>query len=105
MKRIVAAAILLGSLGQAESQFDLSAEFSFQKNPNQQWQYGYSATHSLDPTEFRLDEYANPAGAIGFWHPAATDKPGPGYYPYIAFNQTRQSQYGSSNGWAARPGE
>ncbi|MGH9544912.1 MAG: hypothetical protein ACRD23_06820 [Terriglobales bacterium] len=84
--------------------FDLSADFSLRQNPNQAWQYGYSATNSLDPAQFRLDKYVNPTGPIGFWHPSVTDKPGPGYYPYVAYNRTRQPQVGSK-GWAVHPGE
>lgn len=85
--------------------FDLSVDFSLQKNPNHMWQYGYSATHSLDPAEFRLAQYAHPIGPVGFWHAHVSHQPGPGWYPYIAFNSTNQSQLGSANGWAVRPGE
>lgn len=85
--------------------FDPAAEFSLNANPNHVWQYGYSETHSLDPGQFRLDKYSATVGLIGFWHPDTADKPGPGYYPYIAYNTTRQTQYGSSNGWSIRPGE
>jgi hypothetical protein len=85
--------------------FDPAADFSLKSNPNHVWQYGYSETHSLGPGQFRLDKYGTTAGLIGFWHPEVADKPGPGYYPYIAFNTTKQTQYGSSNGWSIRPGE
>jgi hypothetical protein len=95
----------LSCLTQAATIFDPGAEFSLKANPNHVWQYGYSETRSLDPGQFRLDKYGTTAGLIGFWHPETTDKPGPGYYPYIAFNTTNQSQYGSSNGWSLRPGE
>ena len=94
--------LLLGLLAPAGTTFDLSADFSFQNNPNRVWQYGYSATKSLDPAEFRADEYADASGPVGFWHPSVSHQPGPGWYPYIAFNSTKQSQYGSSNGWGAR---
>jgi hypothetical protein len=90
---------------QAGTSFDLSDDFSLRKNPNQVWQYGYSATASLDPAQFRLDEFTDTRGPVGFWHPKVVDQPGPGYYPYIAYNTTKQSQFGSSNGWAVRPGE
>ena len=43
-------------------------------------------------------------GSIGFWHPAANKGPGPGYYPYVAYNTTKQPQVGCK-GWAVRPGE
>lgn len=92
-------------LTQAATIFDPAADFSLSANPNHVWQYGYSETHSLDPAQFRLDKYGTTAGLIGFWHPDKTDKPGPGYYPYIAYNTTKQTQYGSSNGWSLRPDE
>lgn len=95
--------IIFGLFAQEPTTFDLSADFSFRDNPNKVWQYGYSATNSLAPGEFRLDQYADAAGTVGFWHPAKG--PGPNWYPYIAYNSTRKSQFGSSNGWAARPGE
>jgi hypothetical protein len=95
----------LPCLMQAQTVFDPTDGFSLTTNPNHEWQYGYSETRSLDPGQFRLDKYGTTAGLIGFWHPEMTDKPGPGYYPYIAFNTTKQSQYGSSNGWSIRPGE
>jgi hypothetical protein len=85
--------------------FDLNADFSVQQNPNKVWEYGYSETNSLDPAQFRVDTYVAKAGPLFFWHPAMADRPGPGYYPYVAYNPTAQSQYGSSNGWSARPGE
>jgi len=92
-------------LVQAASIFDLSADFSLRDNPNQVWQYGYSETNSLNPAQFRLDKVTGSLGDIGFWHPSAADRPGPGYYPYIAFNRAKETRYGSSNGWSARAGE
>jgi hypothetical protein len=92
-------------LAAAATTFDLSTDFSTKTSRSGVWQYGYSATRSLDPSEFREVTYSAIAGRISFWHPEHTDKPGPGYYPYIAYNPTTQTQYGSSNGWAARAGE
>jgi len=43
-------------------------------------------------------------GPIGFWHPIQGEKPGPGYYPYIAYNSTTHTQVGSK-GWAISAGE
>ena len=97
--------LLLSGMAQAATVFDPAADFSLKLNPNHVWQYGYSETRSLDPGQFRLDKYGTTAGLMGFWHPEATEKPGPGYYPYIAFNTTKATQYGSSNGWSIRPGE
>jgi len=99
--------ILVSLLVPTATTFDLSADFSFQNNPNKVWQYGYSAARSLDPSEFRVDEYANPGntGPIGFWHPSLSHQPGPGWYPYIAYNTSKKSEFGSMKGWAARPGE
>jgi hypothetical protein len=111
MGRIAVAVIFLGMLAQAQTTFDLSTDFSFQKNPNKVWQYGYSATNSLAPDQFRIDEQSDridpqcdSTGSIGFWHPAANHGPGPGYYPYVANNTTKQSQVGCK-GWAVRAGE
>jgi hypothetical protein len=105
MLRAIGFFLLAGSLAQAATSFDLSADFSFQKMPNSIWQYGYSATNSLAPDQFRVDEYADPTGPVGFWHPSVSQGPGPGWYPYVAYNITKQSQLGSSNGWSVRPGE
>jgi hypothetical protein len=95
----------LTSFAHAATVFDLSTDFSFRDNPNKVWQYGYSATNSLDPAEFRFDKYADPAGPVGFWHPSVSSGPGPGWYPYVAYNTTRQTQRGSNNGWSVRPGQ
>jgi hypothetical protein len=97
--------IIFGQLAPVPTTFDLSADFSFHDNPNKVWQYGYSATNSLAPGQFRFDQYADAAATVGFWHPAKSPGPGPDWYPYIAYNSTRKSQFGSSNGWAVRPGE
>ena len=91
--------------GQQQRQFDLGRDFSPVKNPAGVWQYGYSATSSLDPAEFRLDEYSNQAVPVAFWHPEHTDQPGPGYYPYVAGNTADTTSYGSSKGWAVRADE
>jgi hypothetical protein len=105
MRRIAVVLILLTSFAHAATVFDLSTDFSFRDNPNRVWQYGYSATNSLDPAEFRFDKYADPAGPVGFWHPSVSSGPGPGWYPYVAYNTTRQTQRGSNNGWSVRPGQ
>jgi hypothetical protein len=108
-KNLVAAALLwmacLSHSQQAKTVFDLSADFSLQKNPNRVWQYGYSAAQSLDPMDFRLDESKDEMVPVGFWHPASNQGPGPGYYPYIAYNRSKKTEYGSRNGWAARAGQ
>jgi hypothetical protein len=102
---LLAAVMACGTLSPAATIFDLNEDFSVQQNPGKVWGYGYSETNSLDPAQFRLDAYAATTGPLVFWHPAATDRPGPGYYPYVAYNPTARSQYGSSNGWSAQPGE
>jgi hypothetical protein len=111
MGRITVVILLLGLLARAQTTFDLSADFSFQENPHQVWQYGYSATNSLTPDQFRFDTQSDrvdmqcdSTGSIGFWHPAANKGPGPGYYPYVAYNATKQSRVGCK-GWAVRAGE
>src|ERR1035441_5753412 len=92
--------ILFGLLARAQTTFDLSADFSLRDNPNKVWQYGYSDTNSLAPDQFRFDKYSDGASPIGFWHPATSSGPGLGYYPYIAYNTTKQSQvWPSPNGW------
>src|SRR5271169_2676416 len=81
--------LLLGGMtAHAQQVFDLSADFSMKNNPNSVWQYGYSATNSLAPEQFRVDENSTMVGPIGFWHPSQGEKPGEGYYPYIAYNST-----------------
>ena len=98
--------ILFGLLARAQTTFDLSADFSLRDNPNKVWQYGYSDTNSLAPDQFRFDKYSDGASPIGFWHPATSSGPGLGYYPYIAYNTTKQSQvWPSPNGWVVRGGE
>jgi len=106
MVRLASILFLLGQLTSAQTIFDLSADFSLKNNPNKVWQYGYSATNSLAPDQFQLDKYSDGASPIGFWHPAASSGPGPGYYPYIAYNTSKQSQpWPSPNGWVVRGGE
>jgi hypothetical protein len=106
MARIAAVIMFLALLARAQTTFDLSADFSLHDNPNKVWQYGYSATNSLAPDQFQFDKHVETSGVIGFWHPAASDGPGPGYYPYIAYNTTKQSQaWPSPNGWVVRGGE
>ena len=105
MRRILFALVLSTSFAHAATVFDLSTDFSFRDNPNKVWQYGYSITNSLDPAEFRFDKYADPAGPVGFWHPSVSSGPGPGWYPYVAYNTTGQTQFGSQKGWSARPGQ
>src|SRR5271170_4136372 len=100
MRRIAVVIIMfLGLQARAQTPSDLSADFSLRDNPNKVWQYGYSATNSLAPDQFRVDTQSDPVdmqcdstGSIGFWHPAANHGPGPGYYPYVAYNTTKQSQ-------------
>ena len=111
MLPIASIIILFGLFGHPSQTFDLSADFSLHDNPNHVWQYGYSATNSLDPDQFRLDQQSDrvdmkcdSTGSIGFWHPAANTGPGPGYYPYVAFNSAHQTLVGCK-GWPARPGE
>ncbi|MFZ0760028.1 MAG: hypothetical protein WAM69_08775 [Candidatus Sulfotelmatobacter sp.] len=98
--------LLFGPVAQAQTTFDLSADFSLKNNPNKVWQYGYSATNSLAPDQFRADTESDTSGPVGFWHPATNSGPGPGYYPYVAYNTTKQSQaWPTPNGWVVRGGE
>src|SRR6267154_5355481 len=94
MVRLAGILFLFGQLTPAQTIFDLSADFSLKHNPNKVWQYGYSATNSLASDQFQLDKYSDGASPIGFWHPAASSGPGPGYYPYIAYNTPSKSKPG-----------
>src|SRR5271156_2308518 len=88
----------------AQTVFDLSADFPSKDNPNKVWQYGYTTASSLDPAEFRVDKETQSDGPIVFWHPATHTGPGPGYYPYVAYNSSAKAEVGCK-GWAVRPGE
>ncbi len=79
-------AICFFSFAATAQTFDLSADFSLKKNPKGVWRYGYSSAQSLTPSDFRLDKSRDGARPIGFWHPDRNQGPGPGYYPYVAFN-------------------
>lgn len=96
--------IVLSAMPICAQVFDLSADFSLDKNPNAVWEYGFSATNSLAAEQFQLDQKSLMVGPIGFWHPAQGDAPGPGYYPYIAYNSTKDTQVGSK-GWAISHGQ
>jgi hypothetical protein len=105
MRRILIVLVLLSSFARAATVIDLSTDFSFRDNPDKVWQYGYSATNSLDPAEFRFDKYADPVGPVGFWHPGVSSGPGAGWYPYVAYNTTGHTQFGSQKGWSVRSGQ
>jgi hypothetical protein len=47
MGKMVGVIILSSPLAVPSKTFDLSSDFSGKSNPNQSWQYGYSATNSL----------------------------------------------------------
>ena len=96
--------ILLFAIPACAQVFDLSADFSIDKNPNGVWEYGFSATNSLAADQFQLDQKSVMVGPIGFWHPTQGDAPGTGYYPYIAYNSTKATQVGSK-GWAIGAGQ
>ena len=78
--------------------FDLSGDFSIAKNPNGVWEYGFSARSSLAADQFQLDQKSVMIGPIGFWHPTQGDAPGPGYYPYIAYNSTKDTRWDQKDG-------
>jgi hypothetical protein len=85
--------------------FDLSSAFEFTQTSASLRQYGYSATSSLAPDQFRLDSYLDKLVPICFWHPTSNDRSGPGYYPYVAYNGTNKSQTEPTRGWVARAGQ
>ncbi len=105
MTKIAALCFWCGLLAAQTKTYNLSKDFSLEKNPNLPWQYGYSLTNSLAPDQFRFDQFTETSGVMGFWHPAKNSGPGPGYYPYIAFNTAKESRTNASNGWAVRGGE
>src|SRR5215831_7356491 len=84
--------------------YRLADGFSATANPNGPWQIGFSATPSLASDQFRLAQYADTSEPIVLWHPAKPQGNGPGYYPYVGFNPTRQTRTTSANAWALRPG-
>jgi hypothetical protein len=106
MTRIVLLLMFSCLLARAQTTYDLSVDFSLRDNPNKVWQYGYSANNSLAPGQFRLDKQTEQSGPILFWHPDSSNGPGPGYYPYVAYNTTQQSQaWPVPGGWVVRGGE
>jgi hypothetical protein len=84
---------------------DLAAEFSIDRNPNGPWEYGFSAGASLAPDQLRRFANADARGTIKFWHPAAADNAGGDYYPYAAWNASKQARADPTASWAIRPGE
>ncbi len=72
------------------------------------WQYGYSATNSILPDQFRLAGSVDTSNAsLGFWHASTNTNTGvtSGYYPYIAKNTTNATVTDATNHWALRAGE
>ena len=90
---------------EAAAAYDLAADFSFARNPNGVWQYGYAATRSLAPEAFRLDAVTDVRGDVRFWHPSRIDTGGPGYYPYVAQNTAARTEADPTTSWAVRAGE
>ena len=87
------------------SRYDLGRDFSFDANPAGPWHFGFSATTSLAPDQFKPFRVPDPRRPIGFWHPAAVDNDGDGYYPYVAWNAATRSQADPTRSWALGPGE
>ncbi|MGO8672557.1 MAG: hypothetical protein ACLQVD_14475, partial [Capsulimonadaceae bacterium] len=87
--------------------YDLASDFALTQTPHSIWQYGYSATRSTDPGQFRNDLVVDMTNPIGFWHSSTAINTGvmSGYYPYVAHNPTRSTRVGPVGGWAVRPGE
>ena len=88
--------------------YDLSADFSFANSSGSVWQYGYSATNSLAPDQFRADTVADTGNAgTGFWHPTTSVNTGvtSGYYPYVAKNTASTAHTDPTGNWAVRAGE
>jgi len=66
------------------------------------WVYGYSEADKLSADAFRSDRVIDTTDTVHFWHPANSEG-GDGYYPYVARNQSDQTN--ASHGWAVRAGE
>jgi hypothetical protein len=102
---LLALAFSFGLFAQKGKVFDLSESFEFSQTSDSTWQYGYSETPSLDPEQFRLDNFLDNVEPICFWHPSTNSHPGSGYYPYVAFNRSKKSETEPTHGWAVRAGE
>lgn len=85
--------------------FDLSTDFSVTQSPEGLWQYGYSIGNSLTHDAFKPDTFLDKLNPICFWHPATNDRQIPGYYPYVAYNGSKQPALEPTHGWAIGPGE
>jgi hypothetical protein len=84
---VVVVGVRSAAAGGPRSIHDLAAEFSVARDPNGLWEYGFSAAGTaLAPDQFRLFPVGDRRGPIEFWHPAADDNGGGGYYPYAAWN-------------------
>jgi hypothetical protein len=86
--------------------FDLGADFSFSRNPNGAWRYGFTVGTALGVDQFKLDSFVADSGAdpIAFWHPADPATNAAGNYPYVAENSGSVSASEESS-WALRPRE
>jgi hypothetical protein len=95
-----------GGVASGSFAFDLGADFSFARNPNGAWRYGYTVGTALGVDQFELDSYVADSGAdpIAFWHPADPATNAAGYYPYVAENSGSVSA-SEEDSWALRPRE
>lgn len=77
-----------GGLPDAALVFDLGADFSFARNPNGVWRYGYTTGAEPAVDQVALDTFVPDSGGdpVAFWHPYETAIVGAGYYPYVAEN-------------------
>jgi len=85
--------------------YDLSRDFSLTMNPAGPWEFGFSATPSLAPDQFKRYRVADARNPIGFWHPAPEVNADEGYYPYAAWNAAKRSRVDPTRSWALGPGE
>ena len=91
--------------GPPRTPYNLARDFSLATNPAGPWHFGFSATSSLAPDQFRPYRVADPRTPIGFWRPAPDDNDGEGYYPYAAWNAAKGSRVDPTRSWALRAGE
>ena len=85
--------------------YELAREFSLTTNPAGPWHFGFSATPSLAPDQFKAYRVGDARKPIGFWHPAPEDNADEGYYPYAAWNAAKGSRADPTRSWVLRPGE
>lgn len=94
--------LLVGSCKNSSILPLISSQLSFNNNPADHWQIGYSKDNTLILNQFQLSTSADTSNIIGMWHPFSGSA---GYYPYIGQNRASTTKAEPTNGWAARAGQ